>query len=167
MPETCGEAFPGDPNITCEKAMPCWLTHTSKTHRKSWKGRAVSTSKERKKEAAGIAQGIPPAKTTGPPQVQPKNGETRKREGIEQANVQVDGDWAENFDLVLRELAESGLPFTSQQITAKVGLPPGHPSAIGARINLAARQGLITDVGVTKSRRDNRHASRVTIWQGI
>lgn len=97
------------------------------------------------------------------------NGEQRKAEGIARVFAGTDPEWAAAFDNCLYQIASTGRQFTSEEVTAMVGLPPvgTHLNAVGARVNAAARAGIITEVGTVKASRVNRHAAKVTLWQGI
>jgi hypothetical protein len=74
--------------------------------------------------------------------------------------------WTEAADRELRLLARSGEQFTSDVLVAAVGVPDNHFNAIGARINAAARAGLIRKVGFTKSSRETGHARTIAVWEG-
>lgn len=63
-------------------------------------------------------------------------------------------------------LAATGETFTSEDVTAKVGQPPSS-GAVGARINAAAKRGLIEHVGYTKARRANQHGAELRTWRGV
>jgi hypothetical protein len=71
MPETCGEPHPEHPEVTCEKPRPCYALHWNIAHQMDWDGEPPPPPppppKTRKAQAAGIANGIPAAPTTGPP----------------------------------------------------------------------------------------------------
>lgn len=73
--------------------------------------------------------------------------------------------WVERFDAELERRAATGVPFTSEDVTYAVGQPPSS-GAVGARINAAARRGLIVHVGYTKARRPNQHAAELRQWKG-
>lgn len=75
------------------------------------------------------------------------------------------GPWVEQFDAELSRRAASGEEFSAEDITAVVGRP-SHPNAVGARINAAARKGLIEKVGVVKASRRERHANEMRLWRG-
>ncbi len=97
-------------------------------------------------------------------------GERRKAEGQQRATTswtQRDG-WNTRFDSVLERMALKGVLFTSEDITAEVGLPTsGSPSAVGARMTAAAKRGLIRKTGrMLKAERPNQHAALLTEWQG-
>ncbi len=98
-------------------------------------------------------------------------GLRRKAEGQERAETgysQRDG-WGARFDAAVKALAMSRRPFTSEDVTARVGMPPsGSPSAVGARMTAAAKRGWIRKTGRTvKAERPNQHAAMLTEWRGV
>ena len=94
-------------------------------------------------------------------------GERLKEAGMAAAAKAVDVAWRERFDRRVEVLAMTGEMFTSEDVTAEVGLPPsGSVNAIGARMAAAARRGVIVRLGDVKARRPNRHAARVSQWAG-
>jgi hypothetical protein len=168
MPEICGEPHPDHPGVTCVKPRPCYYLHVNYEHQIDWKGvdppPPPPPRGSRRAEAADLAKGIAPAPITGPP-----TGEQLKTEGIARVFEGTNPEWAAAFDNCLYRLASTGRQFTSEEVTAQVGLPPAgtHLNAVGARVNAAARAGVITDVGTVKAGRALRHAAKVTLWQGV
>jgi hypothetical protein len=95
------------------------------------------------------------------------DGERLKAAGMAAADANADERWKADFDARLNLLAASGRAFTSEDVTREVGLPPsGSPNAVGARINAAARRGVIVRVGDVKAARVNQHATRISSWIG-
>jgi hypothetical protein len=95
-------------------------------------------------------------------------GETRKAEGIDRVKKHADPTYAAAFLAVLRRRATEPGAFTSEDITAVIGLPStGHPSVIGALMNAEARAGIIRKTGrYVHAERPNRHAAAVAEWVG-
>lgn len=93
--------------------------------------------------------------------------ERRKQQGIARANENVSSGWARDFDAAVEHYARLKLPFTSEDVLALVGLPPGNPNAVGARMNASARKGLIRRVGIRKGRRASAHARNISEWVGV
>lgn len=93
-----------------------------------------------------------------------EEGQDRAANGFSQR----DG-WGERFDAAVKALALTREPFTSEDVTAKVGLPPsGSPSAVGARMTAAAKRGDIRKTGRrVAARRPNQHAAELTQWRGL
>lgn len=96
-------------------------------------------------------------------------GEREKEVGMRAAEfASTPSGWVEAFDHKLAEYAEAtryGGWFTSEDVTEKVGQPPS-PGAVGARMNAAARRGLIVHVGHAKASRANQHATEIRTWRG-
>ena len=100
----------------------------------------------------------------------PALGERLKERGMavaETSEAMTGEQWAERFDAALVELAQSGADFTSEDVTAKVGMPTRSSGAVGARMNAAAKRGDITWTGqFTAARRANQHAASLRVWRG-
>lgn len=98
-------------------------------------------------------------------------GERRKEEGQARADggwAQRDG-WTERFDAALTHIALTRSPFTSEDVTTQVGMPPSgsSPSVVGSRMIAAAKRGLIRKTGrMVKAHRPNQHAALLTEWRG-
>lgn len=98
-------------------------------------------------------------------------GEFLKTHGIARANATVAPEWKDLADGVIRELAASGVEFTSETVTARVGQPTdpdgrAKPNAVGARFSGNAKAGLIERVGFTQAQRPNQHAAMLSLWRG-
>jgi hypothetical protein len=82
-------------------------------------------------------------------------------------------DWKIAWRIAIEELAASssfdGQPrrFTADDVRVRAGEPENHVNAVGSLFSHAVKQGLIEPVGVTKSRRAERHANRLVVWQGV
>lgn len=68
----------------------------------------------------------------------------------------------------IQRRAESGLPFTSDDLQADLpaDVEPHSPNLLPALINGASRRGLIRMHGLAHSTRPSRHAGRVCVWIG-
>lgn len=98
-------------------------------------------------------------------------GSYLKTHGIARANATVAPEWKDLADGVIRELAASGVEFTSEAVTAKVGQPTdsegrAKPNAVGARFSANAKAGLIERVGFTQAQRPNQRATMISLWRG-
>lgn len=80
------------------------------------------------------------------------------------------GDWATAAKHAIWELASSGRPFTSEDVTNLVGLPndsrANRNNAVGAIIQGVARQYGLKRVDMTKARNPQSHGRLLTVWQG-
>jgi hypothetical protein len=95
------------------------------------------------------------------------SGAGRKRRGmaiVETAEA-IHGRWVKQADATIEWLAMKGDPFSAEDVRAYVG-DPAHPNAMGARINAAARKGLIIKAGTVKADRPERHANEMRLWIG-
>lgn len=71
-------------------------------------------------------------------------------------------DYAWRFDQeIIRRTP--GQELTSEDITAVVGVPPSS-GVVGARMNAAAKRGLIVRSGFRPAKRVNQHAALVSVW---
>ena len=95
-------------------------------------------------------------------------GERRAQAGMGRAErAAVPEGWTAAADEELRRLAATGEHFTSDVLVGAIGAPETHYNAIGARINAAARKGIIRKVGFTKSSRETGHARTIAVWEGV
>lgn len=98
-------------------------------------------------------------------------GDDLKTEGMARA-LDAAANWREVAREAVEWLAASGRDFTSEDLTAIVGLP--HPdateanrnNAVGAVISGAARRGLIRRVGLSNANRAVSHAAALSVWRG-
>lgn len=93
-------------------------------------------------------------------------GVAAKAAGIARIDLRPEGQpWRAVADAVLLDLARTGGPFTSEDVTRVAG-QPGHPNAVGALLNAAARRGLIARVGFVQADRANQHGALISQWRG-
>lgn len=96
------------------------------------------------------------------------NGAQLRDLGMARADAVQPEDWRHHVDVIIGTLADSGEPFTSDDVSALTGdSPTGSRGAMGARFNAAARRGVIRRVGYVPSRRPSVHAHPVALWQGV
>ena len=95
------------------------------------------------------------------------DGAARGQRGMAVAETAeaIHGDWVKRADLAIRLFASGGQPFTAEDVRRHVG-DPVHPNAMGARLNAAARKGIIECTGITTATRADRHASVLRVWVG-
>jgi hypothetical protein len=102
-----------------------------------------------------------------PDQLEMFSGEARKQRGmaiVETAEA-MHGRWVKQADATIEWLAMKGVPFSAEDVRDYVG-DPAHPNAMGARINAAAKRGLIVKAGTVKAHRPERHANEMRLWVG-
>jgi hypothetical protein len=108
-------------------------------------------------------EGLLPA---GPTEPNLAAGLREKEVGMRGAEfAETPSGWVEQADAAIARHAATGRPFTSDVIVAEVGMPP-HYNAVGARMNAAARKGIIRKAGYTQGARPSAHARTVAVWQG-
>jgi hypothetical protein len=100
----------------------------------------------------------------------PFDGEQRKQQGMDMAAEAVP-TWLDMAHAAVRHLAATGSHFTSEDVTALVGLPRGtvgqhRNNAVGAVMSAEARAGTIQRQGYQRSRRPVSHAAVLSVWVG-
>lgn len=90
----------------------------------------------------------------------------RKERGMAQVDANADDWWKSCADTALKQLAATGRVFEAYDLVL-MGVPePHHPNAWGARMNAAAKRGVIRNVGAGPSKRPTVARSLVRYWQG-
>jgi hypothetical protein len=97
-------------------------------------------------------------------------GDNRKREGMDRA-AKAEPTWTDLARAAVRHLAAKGCEFTSEDVTALVGLPRGgvglhRNNAVGAIMSAEARAGVIERVRYDTSKRAISHSHVSTVWVG-
>lgn len=92
--------------------------------------------------------------------------EARKQHGMAQVDGNADGWWKACADQAIDALAASGKTFEAYDLSL-MGVPdPHHSNAWGARMNAAAKRGVIKRVGSGPSKRPTTAKSLVYFWRG-
>lgn len=82
-------------------------------------------------------------------------------------------EWGKAANEAMQTLIESGVEFTSDDLTDIVGHPDethtanGRNSVIGSLFRAASSQGTIQAVGIAKSRKPHRKGNIVRVWRGV
>lgn len=100
---------------------------------------------------------------------EPDEGEAAKAAGMATAQRGAEGPdvaWRIEAERCARWLAGSGMVFTQDEITDRVGLPIRR-NATGSLLSGLARSGVIIRVGDVKGSRDSQHARRISQWKGV
>lgn len=99
------------------------------------------------------------------------DGEQLKLDGMELALSREDlTPWRDRYEHAVRTFPR-GHCFTSEDVTAIVGLPDGgvgvnRNNAVGAMTHALARAGLIAKTGrTTRSKRATSHAAELIVWR--
>ena len=97
-----------------------------------------------------------------------QTGEDRKLAGAQRALFNCDDEWRESGHAAIRTLARQRTPFTSEDVIRRIGMPIGHPSAIGALFVSAQKKNLIKWTGMLKqAERPSCHAATLKVWIGV
>lgn len=88
-----------------------------------------------------------------------------REEGVARVDRATDAKWKSRCDTVIRTLAQSGLPFTAEDVREQVGDPP-RQNAFGSRFLKANSSGLIEKVGYQTARRPEAHARILPVYKG-
>jgi hypothetical protein len=75
-------------------------------------------------------------------------------------------NWTEAADRAIRELIREGVPFSSDDICARVGRPY-HPAAVGALFARAVRSGRLEEVGRVQSTRVEARGRKIPVYVGV
>lgn len=80
------------------------------------------------------------------------------------------GDWKQQATHALYELAHSGRPFTSEDLTDMVGLPndssANRNNSVGAFINANAKRYGLRRTDLAKARNPQAHGRLLAVWIG-
>lgn len=94
-------------------------------------------------------------------------GRRRRDEGAQAAGSglpgHVESEWRRKADTALADLIASGLQFTADDLTEKVGMPP-KPNMLGGVFVGARQSGQIKAVGYAQATRAASHARVVRVW---
>ena len=98
------------------------------------------------------------------------SGDQLKMEGMAMAEEAVP-KWSDLALQTIRDLANTGRPFTSEDVTERIGLPRGgvatnRNNAVGAAMSGAARRGIIRKTGYRNATRPELHSAVVAVWIG-
>ena len=99
-----------------------------------------------------------------------QSGEDLKAQG-QQLALDAKPEWKDEAREAIKCLAVLSVPFTSEDVIAKVGLPSGEVgtntnNAVGAVMTAAAKAGIIRRVGYTNSKRPSSHGAVIAQWKG-
>lgn len=93
-------------------------------------------------------------------------GDTLKEKGMARAIRNSNDEWKDMFLIEATSLANTGQPFTSEDVTERIGQPPlSSPNAVGAMMNAAVRRLRLHRVGLVKAQRINQHSAMLSKWQ--
>src|SRR5690348_11733679 len=90
-------------------------------------------------------------------------GEARKREGCERV-LSHNEEWKARFDADASFLLSLNMELTSEDIVARIGMPPGSPNAVGAAMRAFAARHHLQVLHYRKSTRPTCHAAILAVW---
>jgi hypothetical protein len=73
-------------------------------------------------------------------------------------------EYQDAFEAAVAEFVSKGQDFTSEDVTAIVGMPPNNPNAVGALTRSSAIRYGCVKVSRTKATRPGQHASEIAVW---
>ena len=84
--------------------------------------------------------------------------------------MEAHGDWTQAAKHALHELAASGKPFTSEDLTDIVGLPhasgPNRNNSVGTFVKAHARRFGLRRIDMAKARNPQAHGRLLAVWVG-
>lgn len=182
MAETCGAAHPTDEALYCTRALPCFLQHQAWEQAPSGLKMVASWPNPAKPPARAPSRGgikrpavpvIPPSAGT-PQQAWQEHvgtGEQRRDTGMAQVISSTPEEYRQAFTAEYYRVMNSGQPFTSEDITRVVGMPPNHQNAVGAifgSLNSAlVKEGRVQYLRHVKAERANQNATKIGLYQKV
>lgn len=94
-----------------------------------------------------------------------EKGRELRDAGIEKVTGS-DPDWQLHARSVIRELAASGEPFSTDDFHDRLDFQPHHHNAVGGVFRWAMREGLIEKQGTLESKRPSAHARLIWMYVG-
>ena len=162
MSALCEEPNPADESMTCQKAAHQYGYHFNLTTETPWAGIPLPVrTKKGDSRVKAVVDDMKPGGKTGPP----LTGEQRRDVGMDKVLSNTAEEYKEAFSRQYRVVADSGSPFTSEDVTAAVGMPPGHQNAVGSLFNALLRRDLRSErvayVGHVSAKRANQNATKI------
>lgn len=93
-----------------------------------------------------------------------EEGKRLRDEGIAKVSDNTEQAYRDLFSFVVRDFKAHRRDFTSEDVTARIGLPENHPNAVGALTRGTAIRFGAVKVGRVKAQRSNQHASEIAVW---
>ena len=94
-----------------------------------------------------------------------KLGKLLKEAGTKLALDNADAKWRSRFNVAAASFLALYGEVTTDDVIKKIGMPPGHPNAVGAAMLAFARLHKLSVVGYVKSTRPSCHAAVIAIWK--
>ena len=162
MSSRCGEPYPADEKILCEKSAHKWGPHFNQTTGTHWNGiLAPVRAKQGKKRVEKVIGSIKEPGKVGPP----VSGAERRDIGMAKVLKYTAEEYKDEFAKAYLLVMGSDQPFTSENITAMVGMPPGHQNAVGAQFSALLRpdlkSGHVLYLGHVSAQKAERNANKI------
>lgn len=103
-------------------------------------------------------------KSANPTQTDLFTAEEAKRAGIAEVLGHTKMSWQFAMLHAATQLVKEGKTFTSEDLTDLVGMPPNHPSAVGAVIGGIVRQLGLKSCGRVNGKHPKSHAAKLEVW---
>jgi hypothetical protein len=94
-------------------------------------------------------------------------GEKLRDEGIERVVDHTPKEYRDAFHKAAEQIISEGRWFTSEDITARCGMPPNHHHAVGGLMFGLVTGKIAEPVTDSKSRVPSSHAARLRLYRGI
>jgi hypothetical protein len=91
-------------------------------------------------------------------------GERLRDEAMTKVTDHAEVDYKDRFAQVVRDFVSQRREFTSEDVTARIGMPTTHPNAVGALTRSCAIRYGYRKVGRVKATRTNQHATEIAVW---
>lgn len=96
----------------------------------------------------------------------PAKGEQLKHDGMELVKKHTPEQWKELFRIEAKRRLECFGSVTSEEVIEVIGMPPGHPSCIGALMHAFAKEHKLSCT-YEKSRKPRSHRAIIGRWRAL
>jgi len=93
-----------------------------------------------------------------------KLGKLLKEAGTRRALNNAESQWRSRFSVASASFLALYGEVTTDDVIKKIGMPPGHPNAVGAAMRAFARLHKLSVRGYVKSTRPSCHAAVIAVW---
>jgi hypothetical protein len=99
-----------------------------------------------------------------PMTTQLKRGKLLKEAGTKRALESADAKWRSRFNVAAASFLALYGEVMTDDVIKKIGMPPGHPNAVGAAMLAFARTHKLAVRSYVKSTRPSCHAAVIAVW---
>lgn len=94
-----------------------------------------------------------------------EEGKRLRDEGMSLVTEHTIASYRRDFERIVRDFRSQRIDWTSEDVTARIGMPPGtHPNAVGAMTRAVAVRLGAEKIGRVKAQRSNQHATEIAQW---